>query len=455
MNDQFFIDPRFSLAMQLVAYGSLVASIATLSSRSRTPLFFGGLFLATADPRFGLELGGLNPSILGLYVWAAVWMTYLFTANHRRGLDAGPFVTVNRLGSVFFVSLLLLAMSLAGDFGIAAKSFVLIFLPYFALLPFGVAMANEGNGTLEVRLSFLRGVQLGYAFYVVLTRIFAAGEVTGALGDISVSATIVAIMCSYGILITIHLLRWDKAPELRIVNLVALLLFAISAVQTLSRGPLAAILIALPIQLLTMYGDRIRRSPGAAFGSALALVGAVALVATNADYVLEKRNVQADSDVLSSVSEQFLSSRYKYILEVVDFDSIPVSSLMTGHGLGASEDIARSLGVYRIESFWLEAAYDIGIAGAIALFIALARNAWAMARREPPDAGGFGVLYASLFLFTLFLTPSSFGWFLQGNTGFVYVSILMLACRRVSRAMPATVPLDAHHDWPAPTGGSV
>ncbi len=453
MNDQFFIDPRFSLAMQIVTYGSLLASFVLLSSRLRSPLFFSGLFLATADPRFGLDLGGVNPSILCLYLWAAVWLTYLGLANHRRRIELFRFVAANRLGLVLVMALALLAMSLAGDFRIAAKSFVLIFLPYFALLPFGAALANEGGGTREVKLSFLRGLQVGYAIYLVLTRIFAPGDVTGALGDISVSATIVAIMCSYGLLITVHLMRWDQSPGLRIVNLAVLALFAVSAVQTLSRGPLAAILVALPIQLLAMYGHRLRRSTGAAFAVVLAFVGAVALVASNADYVLEKRNIEADSDVVSSVSEQFLSSRYKYILEVVDFDSIPLSSLMTGHGLGASEDIARSLGVYRIESFWLEAAYDIGIAGAFALFVVLARNAWAMARREPPG-GGFGVLYASLFLFTFFLTPSSFGWFLQGNTGFVYVSILMLACTRAPRTQPRVAPAEAGREWTAPKGGS-
>jgi hypothetical protein len=438
MNDQFFIDPYFSAAMQLVAYGSLGASILLLLARSRWALFFGGTFLATADPRFATDVGGMNPLILGLYAWAFVWALYLASANARRRIDTTGFLAANRLGLVLLTALGLLAASIAGNAGIAAKSFVLIFLPYFALVPFGIALAHEGGSSVQVKLDFLRGLQVGYAIFIALARIFAPGEVTGALGDISVSATIVAIMCSYGILITIHLMRWSTTSGQKFLNLALLALFAVSAVQTLSRGPLVAILIAAPLQFLMLHWRRFRRSPGAAL-RALAVLGFLAaLVIYNADYVLQKRNVEVGSDLVSAASEQFLSSRYNYILGVVDFDAIPLSSLMSGQGLGASEEIARSLGIYRIETFWLEAAYDVGIVGTVFLFVALARNAWSLARREAPGSGSFGILYASLFLFTLFLSPSSFGWFLQGHTGFVYVAILMLACGRAApRPFPA------------------
>ncbi len=450
MIDQFFIDARFSLAMQIMAYGSLLVSIALLLRRSRKSFFFSGLFLATVDPRFGLDLGVVNPSILGLYLWAILGLTYFGFANHRRKIQLLPFVVANRLGFVLVVMLVLLLVSLLYNFGITAKSFALIFFPYFALLPFGAALAYGDSGAREAKFSFLRGLQVGYVIYVLLTRIFAPGEVTGALGDISVNATIVGIMCSYGLLITLFLMRWGANHKLRIVDLAFLAFFAISALQTLSRGPLIAIAAALPILLLTFNGVRLRRGRGTALLAALCIAGIVALIVGSVNEVLERRNIQLGLDW----REQLISSRYAYILQVVDFDSIPLSSLMIGHGLGASEQIARSLGVYRIEVFWFEAAYDIGIPLTLALFIALARNAWAMATNKSLDIGGFGSLYLSLFFFTLFLSPSSFGWFLQGNVGFVYVTILMMACTHTNKTRSHETPAIARSVWSGPNKGA-
>lgn len=433
------------MAMQIVAYGSLFVSVALLFFRSRWSFFFSGVFLSTADPRFVMDLGVVNVSILGLYIWALIWLVYFTIVRPSRTNKILPFALTNRLALILVVALVLLAISLFGNFETGVKSFILIFLPYFVLLPFGAALADADSRAYGAKLSFLRGLQAGYLVYIVLTQIFAPGEITGALGDISVNATIVGVMCSYGLLITVFLIRWDANHKLRSMDLVALAIFAVSALQTLSRGPLFAIAAALPFQLLNLNRHRLRRSRDNAFIVLLSIAGTVALVVANANDVLEKRNIQVGFDL----REQFLSSRYNYIQQVVDFSSMSLADLMIGHGLGASEQIARSLGAYRIESFWLEAAYDIGIPFSLLLLVALARNAWALARREPIDEGGFGSLYLSLFLFTLFLSPSSFGWFLQGNAGFVYVAILMLACTHSTTTQSQMTPAVAHGEWRA------
>lgn len=430
MEVQFFIDPKYLYIMQIIIYLCYILSLVCILTK-KWNLFFSGMFLAVVDPRFMNTLIGYNISLILLYSWALI-IAFMFRPVKTSGQTLVSFISVNKLTVLYFAIIYIFLISIIQIPNSAIKTFILIYAPYLIMLPLALTLQKSSPKTMKAKYTFMRGLQIGYLVFISLTHIYAPGNVTGALGDISVSATIVAIYCSYAIFITIIFILTNRKIINQLFDIALMVFFSVSLLMTYSRGPFVALMLSSVVMLYVISTKYVTITRKVKLVGLSVVIALIVLMIFRMNVLFEHRNISIGSNIITSGLDQFQASRYRLILEVVDFKQLSYYDLVIGKGIGASEQISRTYGHYRIESFWFEAAYDIGIAGMILLVTGLLLNIISILKNKYFHHNTYSLLYVFMFVFTLLLSPFSFGWFLQGSSGFIYAIILLLACSNLN-----------------------
>lgn len=426
MQVQFYIDPFFSDLMRFALFLSFFLSILALFYKKWNMTYLG-FFLVVADPRFNTQFLKFNIALWLLYI-----LLILMIIKYRNSfvdISANKqFILKYRSKELYIFIIYALIISLVQDISITFKNFILLFSPFIFMVPIIRELVSLKRFIRNEHITFFRGLQFGYIYYLVLSHIFAPSKVSEGLGDISISSTILGIHSSYAIFITFYLIINSRYKKLVLFDLIAIVFFIISLQMTFSRGPFLSFTITIILMFLLRNKFGIVISKNLKY-ILLLLIGFVFLfMIFNIQSLFEIRKTYIDSsNPVNSFLQLFEKSRWSYALDVVDFEKLSLLDVFWGKGMGASEKIARSLGQFRIESFWLETLYDYGILGTSIFIIWLVKHFKRIFNQSVRDRNNLSLLYITIFLFTLLLSPFSFGWLLQGSNAFIYSFLLLFA----------------------------
>ncbi|MBC8386495.1 MAG: hypothetical protein H8E13_00375 [Actinobacteria bacterium] len=256
--------------------------------------------------------------------------------------------------------------------------------------------------------------------------IFSPGEVTGRLGDISVSADMVGINAGMSIMISTYFLMSGKKNVVTLYHITIVFFMSYAIYLTQSRAPLFATAIVI-VFVFIFYKSNIPKVGIRLIKPLLIIlsIGGVYWLFNNLTEIFFTRNIILGDNIFDTFVKQTTISRIRPMQMVISTSSnFEFINIWFGKGIGYWRDVSRRWGMLRIETFWHESFYELGIIGTLLLFFGYFKIFLFCLKKYFYSYSRNSLMYIMLFLFTLLMSPFSFGWLLYGTPGFIYAFIL-------------------------------
>ena len=413
MGTEYYIDPLLKQIMQLSILMSFSLSIIFLLKKNKS-FFYSGFFLVSTDPRyFTYALFGISIVYYFLFIWSIV---LLFVYKRKRKNKLYSIFKKLRISSLYFAFIWIFGISLLLRGFSCIISYILIFFSSFVVLY--VFAINQDRIDVEKNNGFLFGSQSGFLLNIILMLVFAPGEVTGRLGDISYSADTVGIHAGLSIIISLYFIT--------IYQISIILFMSYAMYSTQSRSPLFATAIVVILAIIISKSNLRYKQIGLIKPVLIVLsISFLFWLVVNFNEIFYKRNVRIEKNFTISVLEQFRTSRIRPMQSVIaatgDKKNI---NILIGNGIGYWRDISRKGGMIRIETFWYESYYELGIIGSFLLFFGYLKHFLFCLKKYRKNHSRNNIMYILLFLFTFFMSPFSYGWIVYGAPGFFYSFVM-------------------------------
>lgn len=407
-----YIDPILRNLMIILTLVFFVLSIIGIFKK-RSNLFFSGAFIAIADSRYFSELSIANINFLLYLIF--IWLI-LYIIRYKRIININETLLYWRKNKLSFIAIFIIyvflhALILRGF--IFISHFINIYLAYLLLL---LPQKTSKNFELELK-SFLNGFILAVFIYGILLYIYAYQNYITALGDVTVSSTIVAILMSFGLIFILSKVIYSK---ITLTRAIVITVFLFLLVITYSRSAFFSLIVSLAF-VFVKYGSKVKiKGSNIHIIHNLFFLSIFVLLIYQIPTLFQQRNLELSGNILGILQNQFQNSRMSYIQDVL-FHDMP--DYFIGKGLGHYLDVSRAHGLYRIESFWIELLAETGLLGLLLFVIGYFKSFLFQVRKFKNKFDLNTFIFIWIFVFLLLNSPFSFSWL--NNTPYMYAYIFI------------------------------